>query len=819
MVGRETRRNEMSAFTRQLLAALLASLAPCFATAAAAQSTGVAGFPGMSCPLGRDCSIQVGPGMTLEGPETAFTIHPDGRGFDFLKGDESLYVRLCADSPPPCFEAIRGTRRAELPALGFLADFVTPQPPLSTVGLDSGERILSDVPKLESFLDPDVRYLVYHTQEQGFEASIPGLDLPSFSSGGETTTLVVSYTDRLEDGFFYFEGKLPKFPFDGKKKQDGEAPDGQDSTPSDDSGDATGDGSQSAQDAQDSSGASSQDGAEGTDPGAEAGGEEAGDQASEPGTEQEQEQEQKDDGSDEPIQIAVSFGGRLPFEPAYTKDIEEFVAPFSGHLLLDGQVPLSALLVMDGRTVLDIDPDRDGDHPFNSEFYSSVDLQIGGNGKLLLEIPYFDLLPLDMQLGDATAQARVSDLSDRAAFSGIADSDRFLNQLPVPIVPSAGLAVSGAIDSQDLVSSFVHAEGDMGLDLHPLGQMLQLDLPTLAAAGTFDLNASGLALSGRTSTALRSDLSYGEVGVEMHIPPAYQDFLVALTGDMVVGGQPIAGGRVEMSSEAATIAGTLQMGTLRCQMKGDLLPDGHRLTGTATTSQPISVEPAELAAAADALLSDQKRRDDLEAIAAAARELAATERARWQAAANDVAAARAEVDRLSALVSSYTASRDAAYKSYRSWVNKSCAWYQASCIATRAANISYYWGKYVSFEGLRASTAAARVTAMSVLSGLEIALRTAELAATAAEAASAVAATQLDEAAAALAASRARYEALRGLEAQVLPIVLITLENGVVTTGVSAVVNGVEIADGHVDVEQNLACLDVPGLGERCGPL
>ena len=331
----------------------------------------------------------------------------------------------------------RGTQRSELPCISFLSAFVSPEPLLTTLGLDLGANLKADDLGLSSdlmaMLKPNRKYVIHHTLTSGISAQIPGLDFLKLSSGGEPTTYVVG----ADHPFFYYEGEF-EFPFGDKPDADAanaeSDPDA--SAASSDPADAPSDGEASA----------------GVEPA-------AGDEPAQDPAKREKEDEDPE-GEPPSFAVALDADGGIPFTPLRKVGVEAYMKGFTGHLYVRGPVPIATGVELDGTVVVDLDPDDDGDHPFEPSYYTSFDLALGGNGALAVALPFdfVDLSALGLELGEATATARVSEDEDAVVFSGLVASEAFLADLPIPIPirPDARVEAWGRVSGQDPLGSYVH---------------------------------------------------------------------------------------------------------------------------------------------------------------------------------------------------------------------------------------------------------------------------------------------------------------------------------------------------------------------------
>jgi hypothetical protein len=723
-------------------------------------------------------------------------------------------VRFCPGSVAAgtfCLDTLRGTQRSELPKIPFLSAFVTPEPPLTTMGLDLGANLVADDLGLSSdllaMLNPDRKYVIHHTIAAGIEARVPGLDFLKLSSGGDPTTYVVG----ADHPFFYFEGEFD-FPFDDEASP--EDPD------ADSSQDAESAGDSDTSDADSDADAENADWSE-TDPNAD-----VEESATEPeGSEPAQQQESEEDPDPPSFAIALDADGGIPFTPLRKVGVEEFMQGFSGHLYVRGPVPIATGVELDGTVVIDLDPDGDGDHPFEASYYTSFDLALGGNGALTVALPFdfVDLSALGLELGEASATATVSEDEDGVVFTGIVTSEEFLMGLPIPIPirPDARVLAWGRVSGQNPLGSYVHLEGKAGISLAGLGALLGLPLGELVSQdAVIDVNAAGVTLSGTTSSQVHPDIASGAMQVTVHVPTNGGLAYVELRGDVVIAGEGVRDATIRIDAEAMRVNGMLVTNQYSFEMIGVFAAVGYRLEGSTTLADPIALNAESRAAAAFALAVQQEILDDLQADLAAHQATLADLQAAFDDAQTGVSIAQAEVNRLQSLINSAAKSRDSAYASYRWWVNKSCAWYDVACQTTRAANITYYWGRYTYYAGLITTYSAAKTVALGalwvaqeVLSGIQAQLSAMQAAVASVQAQVSASQSLVDLA-------QAQLAALPDVSGSISPVVTIILENGEASGRVDASWNGVPLGGGSVRLADPAeACLEIPGSGTLCTPL
>jgi cob(I)alamin adenosyltransferase len=779
---------------------------------AAGAQAAIGDLAGVDCGLEAGverCAVEIAPGTVLEGPVDAFAEHADANGFEFDDGAQRLSVRFCdpyTEVPENaltelCFDSIRGTKYAEIAQIGFLGALVTREPPLTTVGLDTGANLVADLalaPDLVAMLDDEDKYLVYLSDTAGFSAEIPGLDFIRLSSGGDRTAYVLG----MDELFFYYEGELPGLP--PKKKKDDDA--GSDGTSDSGTSDSTGSSDSTPSDTTSDSTPDST-----TETSSES---DTGSSDAEESTEETEEEE----GENPSGAVAIKFDGGIPWAPLRNRGVEADLLPFDGHIYVKGPIPVATGFEIDGTFVFDVDPDDDGDHPFELPFYESVDLTVGANGVLQMALPMIEIPGLSLEFGEASVTGALSEDRDAFVFSGRVSPDDFLAGLPIPLGANGNVEGWGRFVADDVLGTYAHLEGAMGVDGAALGALLGLELGTLQSVdAVLDVNAAGITLQGSTTSALHPDLApNGSIGMLVHVGPNPAGWVMELRGDLTVAGQGLRDAFVRVDAAGVTVQGVLRQGQTDFLVIGNLGPAGLVITGQVALA-PIAANGAERALAA-AAVSDLLAQVEA---AQASVDQAAAAVASAQSALVDAQATLASAQ--SALSSaqgslSYYESKYSYHRSkYNYWKKKSCKWYDAECQAKRASKLayysgkmSYYAGKITLYKGIVASAKAAVAAAQATVDAAQ-----AVLGAAAAE----LAALQADLASkqALLAEAEARLASLPVIDAEIEMTVTVHFENGVFDGWLEVSMGGFALGGGTLDFgPPATACVTLPGSPAVC---
>lgn len=760
------------------------------------------------------CRIELALGIHLDADFSAlqYVPNPDGTGFS-LRGDfeiptggepvvlgEAEVAFVYDETGEPVF--VNGTALMPFPTQGFLSHIEVERQPMVSFGVDLGSELgFTGAPLVAE------RSYLYFYGNSIFEA---GYGAISMTTPGAELSMVLDPSDP----YFYIGGELIGLGDGGKKDGEGDGSGSQTA--------GSGDGSGTAGGADASAGDGSTDGgsADGsaTDPNAQAEGQPEGDG-----------QSGGDEGGDiSKMGFAFSLNGLIPFTPLVTNGLEDRMPSFDGNVYVSAPVALHGALTLQGQTVFSIDPDHDGDHPFEPTFYdgsSTPDLAVGGNGVLSVGVPFLKFLEFGFDLGTATAVGIVSEeQASQVVFSGLLgpeQSDVF-GELPVPMSFPDPLELYGAYSPTEL-GSFFHAEGEIGLDPAPIGALFGVELGPIQSWGAkLDANSLGLTVSATTSMSPYPPLGFAESTVTAHVSPDGVNSYVALDGDMALGSFALEGARFEVHlTNGVTVTGGLRIHDTVFGMTGTVGGAGYALSGEAMLADAVEINATRALDLGVALLQTQESRQAIEISLEAANVTLSAAVTAASAAQAAVDAAQAEVNKIQNDINVNVSRRSSAYNSYKYWKGVSCKWYDAACQANRAAKISYYWGKYTYYSGIVSTLSAAKTAALGVLSAAQATLETASTQLAAARSAVETLQSELDAITAQAAELQAQLDALPDIEGELRPIVTATIEDGELSGTVRAEWNGTEILDGRVDFATGEACVTVPvpGTGELCSPL
>jgi hypothetical protein len=817
----------------RLLLAGLALMAPWLAGAQVARAAvDVGDFAAVDCDGiegDADCLVTIAPGLGLLAPRSDLFLHEDGQGFDLIGdasiptggdpialAEASLTIRMGAFGGP--VESLVGVALMPMPNGGFLGPVEVTERPYAAVGFAPGAELLAlEGPIADAPLHDDRSYFFFDAVAR-FAAELPPI---SMQTPGGAGVVVLDPTDP----FFYVAGEVQGFGGDGKKKEgdaDGASSDG--SGASDGSsasdGSASGDGSGASDGADAAAGSDSGDASSDGSDGAAAADDAAAD---DPDAVASDAEASDDDDATGIAGFAFSLNGLIPFDPVLVAGIEDQMPSFDGHFFQRTSAPLSPLPIeATGEFVYDLDPDDDGDTPFTPEaFAESPDLAYGINGSLEVGIPFLKFFSFGFPLGEASASIIVAEDDMRAAFSGRVTADEFLPGLPIPIRPSGDIEVYGLLAADDVLHSYIHAEGAMGIDASVLGSLSGVPLGELYSTdAVLHVDVLGLFLRGTTTTGIHPSVKLeGQTGYEVFIAPDGYASL-KMFGNFVIGGERLENAEMIVDTSGVRVNGRYLSGHTAFEMAGELRGDGYLLQGSAALADPVETNVQDRLALANEILAREETVAALELSLAAAQAGVSALLPVVETAQAAVDAAQAAVNSLNSSISYHSSKASSYYSSYKYWRSKSCKWYDAKCQATRASKMSYYYGKYSYHVSVRASLYVSRDAANAVLSEAKSKLAAAQSNLSSAQAAFTLAQEELQNGIAALQAAQAELDALPAIEGTLEMIATIGIENDEVWAGVEGVWNGQPVTDGSVELgNPGEACLVVPVAGTLCSPI
>lgn len=430
---------------------------------------------------------------------------------------------------------VGGTGRVPFPQIGELAGTVVNHLPMSTIGVAYGHELAH----LGAHLVDDRQYLFFHF-DGGLDIELPFAGRPGYESlpldlvvpAGHSATFVLDPTDP----YFYLGGPCP---------QDGADADGS-STPG---GDPVG--------------STSRPGADGSDDGEAIASLEASDLP--PG---------------EDCGFGFSLGGNIP-APAVLE-----ASAFSGHVVVDGIVPLHAGIELDGSIVMSFD----------------AGLRTVGWGDVVTSIPLLpELLDIRIPLGNASVELRSDAQRIGVAIEGeVGTSDRIVLPFDIPLtLPNSGdgrfSASFGFVpgpNGEPVPDATSHAEitGAGRLGLAHYGDLIGLELSDLATIeSTIRIDGSGARITGSGMLSIHRDLVAGASTMFEAFVSGVDPAATHLAGRSAVQvfGTEVADASLRLDRNGLAVSGRVRAGGADVELAGQVTDRGLELTGTTSVSVAI----------------------------------------------------------------------------------------------------------------------------------------------------------------------------------------------------------------------------------------
>jgi len=531
-------------------------------------------LPGVTCEgdgANAWCTIEPAPGIAFQTPRANLEVRADG-GFTLegtskvptAAGDLTLFEGTLVFEPGDAFGTgigrLRGTVRLPFPRVGFLKDAEVEREPMADLGLDLGVNLAS----LDAPLVDDRKYLFFDFAA-GYEASIQPI---TFSTPGGTLTMVVDPSDP----FFFISGSVEGL----KRGKDGSGDSGSSSTGGDGGSTSGGDGSSSGSGGS-SSGGSSSDGT-GSDGSGSADGSGS-----------------KDDDIEGGAAFGISNLGLIHYEPINTWGFEDEIGAFDGHMIERMTLPISGTpLEISGEIVTDLDPDEDGDNPFDpfGGYLASPDIRYGGNGSLEVGVDFLTFFSWGFGVGQASVGVYSGDAGQEVFASGSASvglADMLPAALPIPMNPQRSVDVAAYFSSEN-DDDFITMESEFTIDASVFTVWTGVEMGEIySQASTVRIDKTGLRLTGRTGTEVVPGVGFdGEIVTEAFISADGLSSFIRLNGNMVVGGIPLADAELVIAPTGIVVTGIFEGVSSSIMMTGRIDANGPSLGGA--TSVSIDVE-------------------------------------------------------------------------------------------------------------------------------------------------------------------------------------------------------------------------------------
>lgn len=285
--------------------------------------------------------------------------------------------------------------------------------------------------------------------------------------------------------------------------------------------------------------------------------------------------------------VGFSIGGHLPFTPENVWGIDQDATTFDGHLWIGGKVNLNDLklpVAIGGKTVLDIDPNDDGETLFTQP---KDGFQFGSNSELDLSLEA-GLISMEIPLAKSTIVGRAGGDEAWGYYSGNIRPGTVMPD-EVPIKNTVQLKTAGHVSSH-LEEIYLKAEGDLSFDAGKLGKWTGVDLNDLALAkATLNIDKDGVLVTGTASAKFSPYLGMmGNVDAVGYFNGKPEGWYVTLDGQLVVSG-------IDLSSEAHArldrngmlVSGKFETPISLIDMAGSITKNGVDVEGTVEVTIPI----------------------------------------------------------------------------------------------------------------------------------------------------------------------------------------------------------------------------------------
>lgn len=286
--------------------------------------------------------------------------------------------------------------------------------------------------------------------------------------------------------------------------------------------------------------------------------------------------------------VGFSIGGHLPFTPETTWGIDQEANSFDGHLWLGGKINLNELklpVAIGGKTVLDIDPNDDGETMFTQP---KDGFQYGSNSELDLSLEA-GLISMELPIMTATIVGRAGGDVAWGTYSGQIKGGNSWMPEEVPLKNSVQLKAAGHVSSR-AEDMYLKAEGDLSFDAGKLGAWSGVDLKDLALAqATLNIDKDGVLVTGTASASFSPYLGMqGNVDAVGYFNGNPKGWYVTLDGQLVVSGIDLSSSaHARLDQNGMLVSGKFQTPISLIDMAGSITKNGVDIEGRAEVTIPI----------------------------------------------------------------------------------------------------------------------------------------------------------------------------------------------------------------------------------------
>jgi hypothetical protein len=159
----------------------------------------------------------------------------------------------------------------------------------------------------------------------------------------------------------------------------------------------------------------------------------------------------------------------------------------------------------------------------------------------------------------------------------------------IPLRANATLKVAGMIMTEDMIQSYVQAEGEYDLLGSSLGQYVGVDLKDILTSETdLRIDKGGFHVTGKAQTAFHAGFSIdGDATVAALFGKDPNQWYATMSGDLAIGGLHLVTASARADHNGVVLSGQLQTTISTLSMYGSITKSGVQIGGDASFSIPI----------------------------------------------------------------------------------------------------------------------------------------------------------------------------------------------------------------------------------------
>lgn len=458
-------------------------------------------------------------------------------------------------------ELVGGRATLPFPTTGVLEDVVINQLPVGDMGIAYGR----DLHHLGAHLQDDREYM-YFAFDGGLDVELPFAGQPGFEAIPASISVPTGVSAVMvldpRDPYFYVGSACP----DLSKNDDGE--DGSDSTDDNrqDSDRSTTDEQEERRQRDEQEAADAADALQ-------------DDESSALIT-----LEPNDLPPGEDCGIGFSLGGNIP-APATANG-----EPFTGHVVVDGVVPLYAAIELDGSVVVKIDANG---------------ARTAGWGDVLATVPLIDkLVDITIPLAEAAVEVQAEGTRIGVAYEGMMGGQDPTYELPLVGIP---VTIPGSaevhwdarfgfiIGADGTVSidptSFAEVSGEFGMGLGAFGELIGVELNDVLTQQAFmRIDSSGAELRASMDAQIHPALrTKGQADIDVFVSATdWTQSHLRFAADVELLGHELATASIALDGNGLFVNGSLDVGALEIDMGGVIDRNGVNLQGRTAVELDLS---------------------------------------------------------------------------------------------------------------------------------------------------------------------------------------------------------------------------------------